>query len=179
MASSSEEAWSDPITQKASKVVDTTLSLLHDKLQELDGVTHGKRVPQLAGSQKFPFIGSSTVKRIITDDDHIKPVEDEKAERLMEFLASDEDERFAMDSYSVRFYWQIITPRDEWPSFNYGWLRGYHMVHAMAMFRKRLMRDPCPYPTQRIAFLDQYFIAKLEKDYNQFAPKNFLFRKTF
>lgn len=55
------------------------------------------------------------------------------------------------------------------------------MVAAMAMFRKRLMRDPSHYPNQRIAFLDQDLISSMVKDFKQFADgrKNFLFRQFY
>ena len=51
----------------------------------------------------------------------------------------------------------------------------------MAMFRKRLMRDPSPYLNQRITFLDQDMITALHNDYELFSnnQKSFTLRNYF
>ena len=38
------------------------------------------------------------------------------------------EERFASTDVDVRFYWQIMTPREEWPDGKYGWLKDYVSV---------------------------------------------------
>ncbi|CAH8272755.1 unnamed protein product [Arabidopsis lyrata] len=99
MVSSSEDTYSDPGLQKANKELDATLTVMVEKLKDLDeGVTVGKRVPQLAGSQKYPFLGNSTVKRIITDGEpsssipnHMMHVSDEKIHQLFDFLETDDE----------------------------------------------------------------------------------------
>ncbi|XP_019099129.1 PREDICTED: uncharacterized protein LOC104776261 [Camelina sativa] len=74
-----------------------------------------------------------------------------------------------------------MTPRLDWPSFDNGWLKDFHMGAAMTMFRNRFIRDPSQYPNPRIAFLDQDMLSSLLKDYNQFAlsRRNFLFRAMY
>ncbi|XP_010445337.1 PREDICTED: uncharacterized protein LOC104727988 [Camelina sativa] len=169
IASSSEETWSNQEDQLASKKLEVTLKSIGDALTKLDGPGPSKqprRVPQLAESQKYPYLGNSTVKRIITEgeaqlSDHLKPADDEKHQRLMDFLSLDKEEPLSTSNAAVRFYWKIMTPRKHWPSNDYGWLTDHHMGCAMAMFRRRYMREPCLYPKQRIAFLDQDLITTL------------------
>ncbi|XP_010475070.2 PREDICTED: uncharacterized protein LOC104754548 [Camelina sativa] len=129
MASSSEDTWDDPQQQLVSKRLDATLTRLGEHLKNLDGdTTLAKRVPQLAKSQKYPFVGNSTVKRIISSNvsyDHLKPAEDAKLQKLMDFLKLDEEAPLQTGNPDVRFYWQIMTPRLDWPSFDYGWLKDF------------------------------------------------------
>ncbi|XP_010507554.1 PREDICTED: uncharacterized protein LOC104784194 isoform X1 [Camelina sativa] len=189
IASSSEDTWSNKEDQLVHKKLEVTLNRLGEALTKLDGPGPSKtsrRVPQLAGSQKYPYLGNSTVKRIITEGDnvlgdHLKPVDDEKHQRLLDFLSLDKEEPLSTSNAAVRFYWKIMTPRKHWPSYDYGWLTEHHMGCAMAMFRRRYMREPCPYPKERIAFLDQDLMTTLKKDYIQFdmGPKNFVFRDSY
>ncbi|CAE6123239.1 unnamed protein product [Arabidopsis arenosa] len=190
MVSSSEDTFSDPGQQHANKVLNATLTAMLEGVKNLDeGMTVGRRVPQLAGSQKYPYVGNSTVKRIITDGepsssipDHLKPVSNEKVHELFDFLEADEEDDLLQTSNGdTRFYWQILTLREQWPHEKYGWLKDYHMGAAMAMFRKRLMREPSAYPNQRITFLDQYMLRELAKDYKHFSGgrKCFKFRDFF
>ncbi|EFH48615.1 hypothetical protein ARALYDRAFT_911032 [Arabidopsis lyrata subsp. lyrata] len=167
MVSSSEDTFSDPGQQHANKVMNATLTAMVEKIKNLDeGMTVGRRVPQLDGSQKYPYVGNSTVKRIITDGgpsssipDHLKPASDEKVHQLFDFL--EEDEEFLLTLTGL-----IINVA-------YG--------SAMAMFRKRLMREPSVYPNQRITFLDQYMLRELAQDYKHFSGgrKCFKFRDFF
>ncbi|CAE6075202.1 unnamed protein product [Arabidopsis arenosa] len=190
MVSSSEETFSNPQDEMANTTLNAALTSLLHGVQNLDGgTTHGRRVPQLAGSQKCPYVGNSTVKRIITDappssslPEHLQPVSDEKFLRLTDWLERDEDEEpFSTSNFNARFFRQIITPRDSWPDEKYGWLKDYHMAAAMSLFRRRFLRDPSKYPNQRIAFLDQDLISKLLKDYPQFDPnyRNFTWRSYY
>lgn len=86
MASSSEEDVED--------IANNGLSTA-EKLK--DDITPLKRVPKLAVSQKLPYIGNSTVKRIIpgvitstNDYDPMEVVEETKLRTLMEFIFNDE-----------------------------------------------------------------------------------------
>lgn len=109
MASSSEEAWSNPQEQLASKALDAALTSLGDSIKMLDGGTiKARRVPQLAETQKFPYVGNSTVKRIITDgipspitNDHLTPADDVKLQKLLDFLKLDE---YAILNYLLSSY---------------------------------------------------------------------------
>ncbi|OAO92194.1 hypothetical protein AXX17_AT5G30910 [Arabidopsis thaliana] len=97
MASSSEETFSNPLDQMANKATADALRALQDGLDNLDSVTSkSRRVPQLAGSQKYPYEGNSTVKRIITDvpssssvPEHLQPVSDDQFDRLKDWLEPD------------------------------------------------------------------------------------------
>ncbi|KAG7548216.1 hypothetical protein ISN44_As12g034170, partial [Arabidopsis suecica] len=134
MVSSSEDTFSDPGQQHANKVLNATLTAMLEGVKNLDeGMTVGRRVPRLAGSQKYPYAGNSTVKRIITDGepsssipDHLKPVSNEKVHELFDFLEADEEDDLLQTSNGdTRFYWQIMTLREQWPHEKYGWLKDY------------------------------------------------------
>ncbi|XP_019094411.1 PREDICTED: uncharacterized protein LOC104759246 [Camelina sativa] len=147
IASSSEDTWSNKEDQLVHKKLEMTINRLGEALTRLDGPGPSKtsrRVPQLAESQKYPYLGNSTVKRIITEGDnvlgdHLKPVDDEKHQTLLDFLNLDKEEPLSTSNAAVRFYWKIMIPRENWPSFDYRWLTDHHMGCAMAMFRKRYM----------------------------------------
>ncbi|KAL9840851.1 putative Ulp1 protease family catalytic domain, papain-like cysteine peptidase superfamily [Arabidopsis thaliana] len=190
MASSSEETFSNPTDQMANKATADALRALQEGLDNLDGITSKRRrVPQLAGSQKYPYVGNSTVKRIITDvpssssvPEHLQPVSDDQFDRLKDWLEPDfEKEGLNTNNFNARFYWQIMTPRNDWPTERYGWLKDYHMGAAMSLFRRKFNRDPSKYPNQRIAFLDQDLISTMLKDYKQFQPdyRCFKFREYY
>ncbi|AEE82642.1 putative protein [Arabidopsis thaliana] len=190
MASRSEETFSNPLDQMANKATTDALRALQEGLDNLDGITSKRRrVPQLAGSQKYPSVGNSTVKRIITDvpssssvTEHLQPVSDDQFDRLKDWLEPDfEKEGLNTSNFNARFYWQIMTPRSDWSTEKYGWLKDYHMGAAMSLFRRRFNRDPSKYPNQRIAFLDQDLISTMLKDYKQFQPdyRCFKFREHY
>lgn len=90
MASSGDE---EDIADKAVKNV---VAFLHSNLLD-DTTPLTKRVPKLANSQKLPYIGNSTVKRIIPgvitslyDYDPMEMVEESKLRKLMEYINDDE-----------------------------------------------------------------------------------------
>ncbi|EOA12208.1 hypothetical protein CARUB_v10012775mg, partial [Capsella rubella] len=183
----SEDTWSNEEEALAAKNMDATLSTLKDAIDKLYGpLNHPRRVAQLSKSQKFPYVGNSTVKRIIKESDnvacdHLKHVLDKKFHRLMDFLDLDKEERHSTSNVAVRFYWQIMAKREHWPHSEYGWLKDHHISATMSMFRRRSMLNPCLYPKERIAFIDQDFLRTLVNDFKQFdmAPKNFLFNKSY
>ncbi|EOA11959.1 hypothetical protein CARUB_v100127681mg, partial [Capsella rubella] len=154
----SEDTWSNEEEVLAAKNMDATLSTLKDAIDKLDGpLNHPRRVPQLSKSQKFPYVGNSMVKRII------------------------KEKRHSTSNVAVRFYWQIMAKREHWPHSEYGWLKDHHISATMSMFRRRSMLNPCPYPKERITFIDQDFLRTLVNDFKQFdmAPKNFLFNNSY
>ena len=98
MVSSSEDTFSNPQQQLANEKPKAALTSIDQKLKNLNGrETMARRVPHLDVSQKYPYVGNSTVKRIITVGepatsipDHLKSVSDEKYQKLMDFLELDE-----------------------------------------------------------------------------------------
>jgi len=97
MASSFEETFSNPLDQMANKATADALRALQEGLDNLDGITSKRRrVPQLAGSQKYPYVGNSTVKRLIIDvpssssvPEHLQPVSDDQFDRLKDWPEPD------------------------------------------------------------------------------------------
>ncbi|KAH0889673.1 hypothetical protein HID58_052102, partial [Brassica napus] len=88
-----------------------------------------KRQTKLASSQLFPFVGNSTVKRIITGVtpsvsayDPFADVDADKMRNLLHFLLDDEKNSDRTSTHSTEFYKVIITPRNKWRTYNYGWL---------------------------------------------------------
>ncbi|KAG2245328.1 hypothetical protein Bca52824_092813 [Brassica carinata] len=165
---SGDETWSDPVQrEKLNKPTSPTPSSPPQKRQT-----------KLASSQLFPFVGNSTVKRIITGVtpsvsayDPFADVDADKMRNLLHFLLDDEKNSDRTSTHSTEFYKVIITPRNKWRTYNYGWLNNMHMWSAMHMFYKRSLCDPSPYHSQRIAFLDQWVVTKIVSDFKEFNPK--------
>ena len=55
------------------------------------------------------------------------------------------------------------------------------MSSFFLLLRKRYLQDPCPYYTDRIAFIDQWFISMWVRDYAQFEinPKKWKFTESY
>ncbi|CAN6919333.1 unnamed protein product, partial [Brassica oleracea] len=178
----SEETWSDTKQRekirKVSDGLDAIAAAARKFNKPISSTPQPKRQTKLASSQLFPFIGNSTVKRIITGVipsvsayDPFAVVEDTKIRNLLHFLLDDEEEPDRTSECSVEFYKVLITPREEWRTPTYGWLTNWHMWSAMHMFHKRSLCDPSPYHSQRIVFLDQCVVIKLVSDFKEFNPK--------
>uniref|UniRef100_A0A0D3CTE7 Ubiquitin-like protease family profile domain-containing protein n=2 Tax=Brassica oleracea var. oleracea TaxID=109376 RepID=A0A0D3CTE7_BRAOL len=88
------------------------------------------RKPQLTKTQVWPFVGNSTVKRIITGEkvskepyDPLAKVEAEKLHKVLDFIKSDlEAKEPGVGDESAGFFLKLMIPRDDWPTKNYGWL---------------------------------------------------------
>lgn len=182
---SGDETLSDPVQRdKARDLADRldAIAALARKMNKPTSPTPSspphKRQTKLASSQLFPFIGNSTVKRIITGVtpsvsayDPFADVDDDKVRNLLHFLLDNEKESDITCTNSTEFYKVIITPRNQWVTSDYGWLTNMHMWSAMHMFYKRSLCDPSPYHSQRIAFLDQWVVTKIVNDFKEFKPK--------
>ncbi|WZZ20464.1 uncharacterized protein LOC106436887 [Brassica napus] len=86
-----------------------------------------RRKQQLTKTQVWPFVGNSTVKRIITgvskeSYDPLSKVDPEKLQKVLDFIKSDleKDESGFVDR-SAEFYVKLIIPREAWPTKRYGW----------------------------------------------------------
>ncbi|KAL0659404.1 hypothetical protein Bca4012_079989 [Brassica carinata] len=110
---SGDETWSDPVQRE--KVTDLgdhldALAAMAKKLNKPTSPTPSsppqKRQTKLASSQLFPFVGNSTVKRIITGVtpsvsayDPFADVDADKMRNLLHFLLDDEYEELGQDIY--------------------------------------------------------------------------------
>ncbi|CAF1903833.1 unnamed protein product [Brassica napus] len=174
----SAETWSDLEDKQKYDNLGTTLDQLVASI--LEGPLH-KRKPQLTKTHVYPYVGNSTVKRIITGDseciadcDPLTKVEETKFKKLMDYLRS-----IAGDNdVDTHFYMKLITPRNLWKKDECGWLTDSHMASAMLMFHKRSMRNPSPY-SSRIAFLDHWFVNTWVRDYKKYDPKTWKFSDTY
>ncbi|CAL9222001.1 unnamed protein product, partial [Arabidopsis halleri] len=75
----------------------------------------------------------------------------------------------------------LITERKDWPAPKYGWLFDDHIAAYLRVLRKRFItRDPFPFHTKRIAFIDSWFVSYWCKEYDQFKikPERFKFKGT-
>uniref|UniRef100_A0A0D2ZQP7 Ubiquitin-like protease family profile domain-containing protein n=1 Tax=Brassica oleracea var. oleracea TaxID=109376 RepID=A0A0D2ZQP7_BRAOL len=54
-----------------------------------------------------------------------------------------------------------------------------HMTSAMLMFHKRSMKDPSPYSSSRITFLEHWFVKMWVRDYKKYDPKTWEFSDTY
>ncbi|CAH8383642.1 unnamed protein product [Eruca vesicaria subsp. sativa] len=112
-----------------------------------------RRKPQLTKTQVCPYVGSSMVKRIISDSkkayDPLAKVESGKLQKLLDFIKQDLDsEEISYGDSSGQFY---LVPREVWPTPDYGWLGDGHMAAALLMYHRRSMLSTSPYATSRIA----------------------------
>ncbi|KAL0702659.1 hypothetical protein Bca4012_058781 [Brassica carinata] len=89
-----------------------------------------RRKPQLTKTQVWPYVGNSTVKRIITGEkeskepyDPLAKVEAGKLQKVLDFIKSDLDAKEpGTGDDSAGFFLKLMIPRDAWPTQNYGWL---------------------------------------------------------
>ncbi|CAA7036083.1 unnamed protein product [Microthlaspi erraticum] len=155
------------------------LNSLLTRVTGLDGrAVVEKRQTKLSSTQLFPYVENSTVKRIIAGVipsvaayDPFAEVEESTLQRLLDFIEPDELEPNGTWDTNIEFYKIIITPREEWSKDSYGWLGDSHMGSTMLMFTKRSLRSPSPYHSARIAFLQQWFVDVIVRDYNSYDPK--------
>lgn len=101
---SGEDTWSDPVQREKSKELGDRLDAFADFARKLNKSTsptpsspQHKLQTKLALSQLFPFVGNSTVKRIITSVtpsvwayDLFSALDDEKMRKLLNFLLDKE-----------------------------------------------------------------------------------------
>ncbi|KAL0702573.1 hypothetical protein Bca4012_058695 [Brassica carinata] len=89
------------------------------------GWTFAKRKPQLTKTQVYPYVGNSTVKRIIPGDsvskahyDPLAKVSETKFKKLLDYLRCLRDD----NDVDTHFYMKLITPRNDWAGDHFGWL---------------------------------------------------------
>ncbi|KAL0723501.1 hypothetical protein Bca4012_038100 [Brassica carinata] len=171
--------WSDSEEKKKYGNIDATLDQLAASL--LDGPLQ-KRKPQLTKTQVYPYVGNSTVKRIIPGDsvskahyDPLAKVSETKFKKLLDYLRCLRDD----NDVDTHFYMKLITPRNDWAGDHFGWLTDSHMASAMLMFHKRHMRNPSPYSSDRIAFLEHWFVKMWVRDYKKYDPETWEFSETY
>ncbi|XP_033132001.1 uncharacterized protein LOC117126882 [Brassica rapa] len=68
-------------------------------------------------------------------------------------------------------FYSILILERPWPHSQYGWLFDDHICAYINVLFKRSMRDPTPFWTKRIAFIDPWFLKKWVDDYKQFKIK--------
>ncbi|KAG2322283.1 hypothetical protein Bca52824_015496 [Brassica carinata] len=138
----------------------------------LDGPLQ-KRKPQLTKTQVYPYVGNSTVKRIIPVSkahyDPLAKVSETKFKKLLDYLRCLRDD----NDVDTHFYMKLITPRNDWAGDHFGWLTDSHMASAMLMFHKRHMRNPSPYSSDRIAFLEHWFAKMWAWEFSETYKKVF------
>lgn len=111
--------WFDSEEKKKYCNLDATLHQLAASI--LDGPLQ-KRKPQLTKTQVYPYVGNSTVKRIIScvsgaHYDPLAKVAETKFKKLMDYLRSIGDK-----DVDTPFYMKLIKPRNVWKTDDFGWL---------------------------------------------------------
>ncbi|KAG2288329.1 hypothetical protein Bca52824_047933 [Brassica carinata] len=172
----STEDWEDHLKWQKSVKCRLALEALASILEE----PTRKRKTKLTKTQVFPYVGNSTVKRIVSGKtvskesyDPLAKVAPEKLKKVLDFIKSDlEDAESGYGDRSARFYLTLLLPREAWPTKNYGWLHDSHMAAAMHMFHRRSMQSQSPYYSPRIAFLDCWFVNSWVNDYKKYDETN-------
>ncbi|KAH0892213.1 hypothetical protein HID58_054642 [Brassica napus] len=154
-------------SEKCRQAIEALTSILEEPTR--------RRKPQLTKTQQWPFVGNSTVKRIITgvtpstvSYDPFAKVESQKLMKVMDFIKRDlAQEESGYGEFSAKFYLKIMVPRNVWPTENYGWLCDSHLAAAMLIFHRRSMQSSSPYASRRIAFLDRWFVKSWVNDFEK------------
>ncbi|RID79260.1 hypothetical protein BRARA_A02013 [Brassica rapa] len=172
----STEGWENHLKWQKSVKCRVALEALASSLEE----PTRKRKTKLTKTQVFPYVGNSTVKRIVSGKtvskesyDPLDKVAPEKLKKVLDFIKSDlEDAESGYGDRSARFYLTLLLPREAWPTKNYGWLHDSHMAAAMHMFHRRSMQSQSPFCSPRIAFPDRWFVNSWVNDYKKFGETN-------
>ncbi|KAG2298563.1 hypothetical protein Bca52824_035035 [Brassica carinata] len=170
------EDWEHHLQWEKSEKCRQVMKALLSNLEE----PRRRRKPQLTKTQVWPYVGNSTVKRIIkgvtpseVSYDPFAKVESQKLVKVMDFIKQDLDqEESGYGEFCAQFYLKIMVPRDVWPTENYGWLCGSHIAAAMLMFHRRSRQSTSPYASPRIAFLDRWFVKSWVNDFKKQDQKN-------
>ncbi|XP_033141139.1 uncharacterized protein LOC103848585 [Brassica rapa] len=72
-------------------------------------------------------------------------------------------------------FYSILIHERPWPETEYGWVFDNHIVAYMNVLIKRSMREPTPFWSKRIAFVDGWWQSSLIHDYGQFKMKPTMF----
>ncbi|CAL9222948.1 unnamed protein product, partial [Arabidopsis halleri] len=180
---------SDSSENKRNKALNGALDDLLRLCKKDDFVSRVPRQKNLASTQVHPFIGSSLVKRILRGKKLSPTVYDpfEKAtqlsvDMLVAFIRHDLDNPLETTNGAANFYLRIMTPKEEWPVGDecYGWLKDAHLCPAMQLLRKRSMQPVTPFITDRLAFLDSWFVNQWAHDYKKWdSDKKWLFPEEY
>ncbi|CDY65108.1 BnaC02g46230D [Brassica napus] len=154
-------------SEKCREAIEALTSILEEPTR--------RRKPQLTKTQQWPFVGNSTVKRIITgvtpstvSYDPFAKVESQKLTKVMDFIKRDlAQEESGYGEFRAKFYLKIMVPRNVWPTENYGWLCDSHLAAAMLLFHRSSMQSSSPYASRRIAFLDRWFVKSWVNDFEK------------
>ncbi|KAG2306001.1 hypothetical protein Bca52824_025749 [Brassica carinata] len=165
----SSESWENHLQWEKSVNCRAVLEALASTLEE----PTRRRKPQLTKTQVWPYLGNSTVKRIITGEkdskepyDPLAKVEAGKLQKVLDFIKSDLDAKEpGTGDDSAGFFLKLMIPRDTRPIENYGWLHASHIAVAMLMFHRRSRQEQSPYSSSRIAFLSRWFVNSWVNDY--------------
>ncbi|KAL0715615.1 hypothetical protein Bca4012_064937 [Brassica carinata] len=166
----SSESWENHLQWEKSVNCRAVLEALASTLEE----PTRRRKPQLTKTQVWPYLGNSTVKRIITGEKDSKepydPLAKVEAGNCRKFWTSSslicKDAKVpGTGDDSAGFFLKLMIPRDAWPIENYGWLHDSHIAAAMLMFHRRSRQEQSPYSSSRIAFLSRWFVNSWVNDY--------------
>ncbi|KAG2281629.1 hypothetical protein Bca52824_052849 [Brassica carinata] len=142
-------------SEKCREAIEALTSILEEPTR--------RRKPQLTKTQQWPFVGNSTVKRIITG---VTP-----STVSYDPFAKVESQKLTKESgygeFRAKFYLKIMVPRNVWPTENYGWLCDSQLAAAMLLFHRSSMQSSSPYASRRIAFLDRWFVKSWVNDFEK------------
>ncbi|XP_056841760.1 uncharacterized protein LOC108858502 [Raphanus sativus] len=125
----------------------------------------------------FPHIGDNVttcMRKGISPSpaiyDPLGPVDPVKRENLLQHLKPHEEIRHGGADEEIEFYRILITPRP-WPKDKYGWLDQCHIAAYIRILIQRSKQDPSPFWSNRIAFVDSWFLGLWVHDYTSSEGK--------
>ncbi|XP_013624218.1 PREDICTED: uncharacterized protein LOC106330262 [Brassica oleracea var. oleracea] len=152
----------------------------------------GLSMTAVSSSLVFPKVGhdgTTCMRKNVTPSsaiyDPLAPVDPALLEKLMQHIkaippkppAPPGKKEVLIADHESDFYSILIHERP-WPEDEYGWVFDNHVVAYMNVLIKRSMREPTPFWSKRIAFVEVWWQSFLIHDYGQFKmkPTMFLFK---
>ncbi|XP_013729287.2 uncharacterized protein LOC106432987 [Brassica napus] len=133
----------------------------------------------------FPYVGddgTTCMRKNVTPSsviyDPLAPVDPVLLEKLMQHIKrippkppapADKPEVLSADHESD--FYNILIHERPWPEKKYGWVFDNHVAAYMIVLIKRSMRNPTPFWSKRIAFIDVWWQSFLIHDFTQFKIK--------
>ncbi|KAL0854002.1 hypothetical protein Bca101_059154 [Brassica carinata] len=110
--------------------------------------------------------------------DSLAPVDPALLEKLMQHISRIPPKPPAPANKKVRRsadhesdFYSILIHERPWPDPEYGWVFDNHVCAYMNVLIRRSMRDPIPFWSKRIAFIEPFFLNVWVHDYKQFKIK--------
>ncbi|XP_013601412.1 PREDICTED: uncharacterized protein LOC106308849 [Brassica oleracea var. oleracea] len=137
----------------------------------------------------FPYVGengTTCMRKNVTPSsviyDHLAPVDPVLLEKPMQHIKvippkppAPADKPAVLSADHEGDFYSILIHERPWPEKEYGWVFDNHVVAYLNVLTKRSMRNPTPFWSKRIAFVDVWWQSFLIHNFTQFKIKPSMF----